>query len=464
MSNKILEHESGKVLISMSIPISLGMLSTFLFQVIDTYFVGQLGANELAALSFASTVYFMVVGAFLGLAVGVSILVGKYAGSNQDFQLREVFFIGAILSIVLAIILSGILIKGHDTIFLFLGASANLLPYIKEYMVVILIGMPLLTFGMMAGANLRAKGNIVMPDVIMGIAGVINLLLDYALIFGHLGFDAYGIKGAGLATAGSWVFVAIAMFYFLVKDGIIKKDSFKAIQKFIQYTKQIFSLGAPVIVTQVIQPFTLMFITYLLASQSEFAVAAYGVAGRIEMLLMIGISGVSMAITPFIAQNFGARNKERIDEAIVFGGKSSVYIGLLICIVLMTFAKPIAGIFTNDPIIVGDIVTYFYWVAPSFIFYGLFLVTSSILNGLQQSKKSLRIMLIKTLLFTVPLAIVGSTWGVEGIFIGVSLSNVLGGIYASIVMKKDLEKAKSVLTETSAFQEYKNDLVGVFRK
>jgi putative MATE family efflux protein len=464
MANSILETKTNKALIVMSIPISLGMLSTFLFQVIDTYFVGQLGARELAALSFASTIYFMVVGAFIGLAVGVSIMVGKFAGAGDKIKLKEVLFIGILLSLVTTTLLSVLLIRYNDSVFLALGSSETLIPYIKEYMTTLLWGMPLLTFGLMAGANLRANGNIVMPDVIMGIAGIINLVFDYLLIFGKLGFTAYGIKGAAMATVWSWVFVAIAMFVYLIKDALLSIDSFKAFKRAFFYTKKIVTFGIPVVITQIIQPFTLMFITFLLAKKSVMAVAAYGVAGRIEMLVLIAISGVSMAITPFIAQNLGARNKERIDQAIAFGGRTSTYIGLLVCVGLFVFGEFIAGIFTDDSSIITDTISYFHWVSPSYIFYGLFIITTSILNGLQQPLKSLKIMLVKTLAFTIPFALLGSIMGVKGIFIGLSVSNVLGGFYAAYIMKKDLKSAQSDLATVNIFSEYKKDLMNLVRR
>ncbi len=82
----LLKDRTGKALISMSLPISIGMLSTFLFQVIDTYFVGQLGGKALAALSFASTFYFLLVGLFIGLSLS-NVLAGLYAG----MQMRKEF-------------------------------------------------------------------------------------------------------------------------------------------------------------------------------------------------------------------------------------------------------------------------------------------------------------------------------------------------------------------------------------
>lgn len=86
----ILQQKPQKALVSMSVPISIGMLSTFLFQVINTYFVGQLGFQALAALSFSSTLYFLLVGMFMGLSVGVSILVGESHGMGKIFNVKSI--------------------------------------------------------------------------------------------------------------------------------------------------------------------------------------------------------------------------------------------------------------------------------------------------------------------------------------------------------------------------------------
>lgn len=452
----LLEDKTNKVLVAMSVPISLGMLSTFLFQVIDTYFVGKLGPESLAALSFSSTVYFLLVGLFIGLSVGVSVIVGQAVGAGDTAKVKKTTFTALWLSFAMAAIISALGIVFIDPIFKALGADSQVLPLIKEYTIPLLMGIPLLTTGIVGGGVLRATGNITKPEVLMGAAGVINLVFDYLFIFGKGGFPEMGIKGAAYATVLSWIVIIIGMLGLLLKDGLLALAT-QAQQSVKQLVSEIFKLGTPTIITQVIGPFTLMFLTFLLARQSSLAVASFGVAGRIEMLLMIGVLAVSTAVTPFIAQNLGAHKNDRIDGAIAFAGRASTYLGILIAIILYLFIQPIAGIFSDSPEVIGHTANYFYIVSLSYVLYGLFVVTTSIFNGLQMPLKSLRITAVKTLAFTVPLTLIGSYWGVEGIFIGLAVSNVGGGIYAAFEMRRDLKNVDSPLAKTNVWKEYAKD-------
>ncbi len=442
----------------MSVPISIGMLSTFLFQVIDTYFVGQLGANQLAALSFASTVYFLLVGLFIGLTTAVAIIIGNAFGANNMDKVKSTTALSLLLTLVLSSLLSVSGIFTIESFFRLLGADENILPFIREYMFTLYCGMPLLMISLMGGGALRATGVVKPPEIFMGIGGVINLILDYLLIFGKGPFPAMGIKGAALATVLSWSFVIVAILFMTFKSRLLNLSFLKERIQNVEILKDIYILGPPSMLTQLIGPATLMYITYLLAQQAATAVAAYGVAGRIETLLLIGILGVSIAATPFIAQNLGAEKHLRIDEAIVFGGKASFYLGILLFILLMLFIKPTASIFSDSQQVIDYTSLYFYAVSISYVFYGLYIITSSIFNGLQLPVNSLKIVLVKCLVFTVPLTLFGSMFGVLDIFVGLSASNIIGGIYAAKEMRNQLRKVNSSLAKQNPISGYKEDL------
>ncbi|MEM6736704.1 MAG: MATE family efflux transporter [Bacteroidota bacterium] len=202
---------------------------------------------------------------------------------------------------------------------------------------------------------------------------------------------------------------------------------------------------------------SLMYLTWLLARQSELAVAAYGVAGRIETLLMIGVLATSTAVTPFIAQNKGAEKTSRIEQAIVFGGKSSTYLGVLLCLLLYLFIQPIASIFSDKDAVISYTANYFYIVSLSFVFYGLYIKAAAIFNGLKLTTNSLKISAVRSFAFTIPLTLIGSYWGVKGIFIGVALSNVFAGFFASYQIRNLERKEFENFSKKNIIRDYLDD-------
>ncbi|PCI33228.1 MAG: hypothetical protein COB60_08040 [Flavobacteriaceae bacterium] len=459
----ILKDNTNKVLLLMSLPISLGMLSTFLFQVIDTYFIAELGANSLAALSFSSTIYFILISLYIGLSIGVSIIIGQSVGKGDFERVKKTTWVALLLSFSISVLLSTVSLLFINELFIGLGATTDVLPLTLEYIIPILIGMPLLTVGMTASGILRASGNVSKPEIVMAIAGIINLGFDYVFIFGKWGFPAFGIKGAAYATVISWGFVFIVMIGLLLKDKLIDFTQ-KASHSVVTIVQEIFKLAAPTILTQIIGPLTITFLTFLLAKESALAVAAFGVVSRMETLIMVGVLAVSTSITPFVAQNAGAKANKRIDEAIVFGGKTSLYLGLLMALLLFVFVKPMAAIFSDNEEVIAYICNYFYIVSFTYLFYALYVITTSIFNGLKKTMISLKITVIKSIVFAIPLTLIGSLWSVNGIFYGLAIANILAGIYALIAMRKEIKGQRTELHKISALEAYKNDIKWLFQR
>ena len=124
----ILKDKTNKVLLRMSLPIGVGMLSTFLFQVIDTYFVSKLGSSSLAALSFSSTIYLILISLYIGLSIGVSIIIGQSVGKGDMNKVKKTAWVALLLSTAISAVFSGISIQFIDEIFTGLGAQAEILP------------------------------------------------------------------------------------------------------------------------------------------------------------------------------------------------------------------------------------------------------------------------------------------------------------------------------------------------
>lgn len=374
MALDLLKDPTNKVLTKMSLPISLGMLATVLFQVVDTYFVGTLGAKPLTALGFSSTVYFLMIGVLMGTALAVSVMVGTAFGENNMKKVKQLATNGLIMGFLLSTILSIIGYYTIEPLFSFLGAEEDVIPLIAQYMQPLYMAMPLLSIGLVAGSIARASGKASFPEMILGISGVINLVLDYAFIFGKFGLPALGIQGVAIGTAIAWAFVFVVLFIFMIKEGYLTLPQLEATKEFYS---QVTKLGLPTVLAQIVAPFTLMFITFLLGKVDSNAVASFGVAGRIETLLTTVIVGICTATTPFIAQNMGAQKVKRIDEAIVYGGKAATYTGIISIVLLFIFITPIVGLFSTDAVIIDYASWYFYLVGGSYVVMCFMVCTSS---------------------------------------------------------------------------------------
>lgn len=457
--NPMLKRPVNTMLFKMAGPISIGMLSTFLFQIVDTYFVGQLGANELAALAFSASIYLLLVSLFMGVSVGVSSVVARLYGAGLEGQARALISAVLLFVAVLSMMLTQIASLMTYATFALLGASGEVLVLTVTYMDILYASFPLLMLGIVGSGAVRAIGVSKQTEIIFAIAGIINLVFDYFLIFGIGPFPALGLAGAALATALSFAFIALGVGGILIRHRLL---GLPILSGLLSSIKDLAKMVVPTVAMQILIPVTGMIITVLLAGTGPEAVAAYGVAARIEALALIGIFAVGMAVTPFIAQNMGADAHDRIDEAIIFAGKASIYMGSLLFIGLFFAGSWLAQIFSDDAQIIQLVGLYFKIIALSYGFVGILNVTIAIFNGLQLSVTSLKIMCVRTFIITIPLIIIGAYFGVVWLLIGLAAGNILAALYAARMMKRSLVKWNRALANASPIADIIADIKKLF--
>ncbi len=428
-ANPLLSDPIGPMLAKMAAPIGFAMLATFLFQVVDSYFVGQLGSDELAALGFAAGVYFLVVSLSIGVAVGVSALVAATLGEGDVAKASRYTSSAVALTFAASLWVALLGVPTIGLLFRALGAAPEVVPLIGEYMTVIYVGLPLLTVALVGNAAVRASGDVVRPEGAMMLAGVINLVLDYVLIFGAGPIPALGLQGAALATVISWVFVAMVTVALLAGKRLltlqrVNRAEFDALVSF----------SLPAVATQVLVPVGGIVLTVLAAQSGSAVVAAVGVAVRIETLVLVGVFAVSVASVPLVAQNVGGHQPERVDALIRLATRTAVAWGLGTFLVMVAAAEPVAALFSDDPEVLWHTRLYFYVVAGSYAPLGALTIIASVLNGLQHPALSLRVLAVKTLALLLPLTVVGAFFGPVGLFIGLAAGNLLGAMYAHHVL------------------------------
>jgi putative MATE family efflux protein len=336
-----------------------------------------------------------------------------------------------------------------------LGADATIIPLIETYMGILYLSFPFLMLGIIGSGAARAVGVTKETEIIFGFAGVINLVFDYLLIFGVGPFPELGLAGAALATALSFVFIFAGVMIILRRHGLI---GFRSVSGAFSGLRDILRFSVPTISMQILVPATGMFTTYLLAGYGSEAVAAFGVASRIEALALIGLFAVSMAITPFVAQNIGAGEHDRIDEAVIFAGKASIYLGVLMFLVSALTGPWIARVFSDDPHVIQFVGLYFKIVAISYGFQGIVNVTAAIFNGLQLPGVALRLMTIRTFVIVFPMLFLGAQLGLWWILVALAVGNILAAVYAAKLMRKSQREHDRPIAEANPALDILSDL------
>ncbi|MCG6402130.1 MATE family efflux transporter [Vibrio fluvialis] len=431
------------VLRQMTIPMIFGMVAILMFNLVDTFFISLLGTDALAAISYTFPVTFGVNCITMGIGVGLSTSIGRLLGQGDTSNAARFSTHGLLLAVSLVAIACTLGFFTIEPLFLLLGAKAELIPLIEQYMQVWYLTIPLLVIPMAGNSAIRATGDTKTPAKMMMLAGAINGCLDPLLIFGYGPFPELGIQGAAIASAFSWLGALIGSLYVLVKRyRLLAPPHFASLRHDWQ---QILKIGTPAALSTAMSPISGALLMMMLSSHGTAAVAAYGAAQRIESILILVLMSLTSALTPFMAQNFGAQNPTRSFSGLFLSLRFSLIFQLLVFIMMVPLSIPLAAQFSQEQA-VRDLLWHYLLVVPfSYGFQGVVMMLVSALNALHLPLKAFQWSFMRLFLFTLPSAWLGSTlYGIEGLFIGIALGNVLGGLsgylYALLLRRRYLRE------------------------
>ncbi|RUO41284.1 MATE family efflux transporter [Pseudidiomarina aestuarii] len=409
----------------MTWPVIIGVLTLISFNVVDTFFIGMLGTDPLAAVSFTFPVTFTVISLAIGLGIGTSAVIARKRGSGREEHAR---FDGAVALVVAGLLVSGLSVLGYlflEPIFTMLQAQPRLMPYIRDYMHVWLIGAALLVLPMVGNAVLRAAGDTRTPSIIMASGGLLNAIFDPILIFGWGPIPAFGIQGAALASLLSWTIGVVLVLWYLNYKQLLTLIA-PAGASFMHSTKQILSIGIPAAGANMLTPVAMGVLTAIVASYGAPAVAAFGVGTRLESLASVVILALSMSLPPLISQNFGAHSFDRVAAAYRLAVQSILLIQLVIYVVLVSLAPYIAAAFTDDPEVARIIRLFIYIMPLGYGLQGIIILTNSSFNALHRPLSALVLSVFRLFVMFVPLSYLGALWfDLNGLFVGGVVANCI---------------------------------------
>ena len=409
----------------------VGIAAIMFFNLVDTFWVGQLGPLELAAMGFTFPVTMVISNLTIGLSIGASAVIARAIGASEQQKVQRLTTDALLLSLIVVLCASALGLAFMHPLFVQLGADAQTLPLIEDYMRPWFWGVGLLVIPMLGNGAIRATGDSRSPAFIMVVAGLINAVLDPLLIFGLGPIPAMHLTGAALSTVISYAFATAVALWILIKREHMVTFRAVALRQVLASFRRILGIGLPASATNLLTPLSSAVVTRLVAEHGATAVAAYGVGVRVESLSMMGIFALTGAITPVVGQNMGAGQFGRIEETRRFAARAALVWGLPIALLLALFAEPLAWLFNDEENVVRITVAYMRIVPCSYAGFGLAILTASMFNALNVPLRATFIALVRLVILALPLAYVGSRMaGIEGLFAGVAAANILVGILA----------------------------------
>jgi putative MATE family efflux protein len=416
-----------------AVPFSLGLVAIFSFEAIDLFFISRLGNAPLAAVSFTFPVIWLIYGLGMGFEIGAASCISRAIGRRDQGAARRLATDTAVLaSLVLAIV--GLLgLATIDPLFSRLGATPRLMPLIHDYMGIWFWVAPTDACLWTSLAAIRARGNSRLEAKLITLAALLNLVLDPVLIFGLFGFPRMEIRGAALATLlSNGAVLAFTLLYLAGRQKIFA-NPIAPWNAILASWRHMLVVGVPAIISNAIIPLSNAIVVAMVATYGVEAVAGFGVAMRIEPMVLIPFYALAAVSSPFFGQNFGAGQFGRLFEARRQITRFCTVFGIAVAASMAVLAQPVSGIFTQAENIRGVAVHYLWLVSWAYGAHGLVMACNSAFNGTGRPLPAMLISAARVILLFLPLALLGRHWlGIEGIFLATGVSNLLLALLAFV--------------------------------
>jgi putative MATE family efflux protein len=405
-----------------------GMLAMTVFTVVDTLYISRLGTTALAALGFTMPMVMFFMGIIFGMMVGTTSVLSRAYGEGDFEKVRRLATDSLVLMTLLTLTAA---VTGYfliDHIFLLMGATEAILPLIHHYMAIWYCGM--IFSGLLLGsiACLRATGETRVPSGIMTITALINVTLDPFLIFGWGPFPTLGLAGAAFTLVIANAVTGIAALYYLIfrkkllSARLFHEDTFKSWRK-------ILHVGVPSIIGNLISPLSAAVVTWMAADLGKEAVAALGVATRIEGLAILLFFALGAGVSIFTGQNFGAGNYGRISEIGRLAEKYALLWSVGMAALLWIFAARIPLYFDQHPDVVRYTTEYLRIVPISYGAMGVLVISNAALNAMGKPLPATTLILLRAFAVYIPLAYIAEKhFGFTGILLALAATNIIVGI------------------------------------
>ncbi|SEH13069.1 putative efflux protein, MATE family [Natronorubrum sediminis] len=466
-SVNVTDGELFKPLMVLSAPIVASQVLNVGYNLADTYWVGRLGSDAIAALSYSWAVVFLMISVGGGLTVAGTVLIAQNKGAGNIGMASHLA--GQTLSFVTVVALAFAAVGYLFTPWLMrmVGAEPGAADYsyAVSYTRIMFVGIVFMFWFFIFDALSRGWGDTRTPLYLMAISVALNVIIDPFLILGFdgnplftwvgagglestlyaaTGFDGWGVDGAAIATIFSRGIAAAIGLALLFSGRVGLEPSLSDLWLDRETVREIVDIGAPIATEQGFRAFGITVLTAIIALAGTEAVAAYGIVTRLSSLLYMPALGLARGTETVVGQNLGANQTERAKRAVKLSSIVIVSAFTVVVAVAYTFAEPIAAVFIEAGTADADQVieyaaAYILIAGPSYLFLGVFQILLGGIRGSGSTRAAMVLSVQELWLWRIPIAAVAVVtlgMGVVGVWYAVAISYVVSTITTAVWFRR----------------------------